>query len=119
MTVAVKIRPPQRWVTAAANSGRPDGRRRSYRVNAAAPAKTTGVRQKAGKKTGLRTEAFIARMAWMATRGSASSRPYMVEQTQAKKQPEMVPASAVPAQAQAIPGVIGRCRELASLIGTF
>ena len=47
------------------------------------PPRTTGVPKKAGANTALRTEAFMACMASMATRGSASSRPHMVEQTQA------------------------------------
>lgn len=56
---------------------------RSPQASSAAPKSAIGVRKKAGKNTGLRTDAFIACMASIATCGSAASRPHIVEHTQA------------------------------------
>ncbi|MFN3601905.1 MAG: hypothetical protein ACK4UY_11010 [Dietzia sp.] len=49
----------------------------------AARASATGVRKKAGKNTALRTDPFIACIASIAMRGSASSSPHIVEHTHA------------------------------------
>lgn len=53
--------------------------------------KMTGVRKKAGKNTKFRTEAFMACIDVIATRGSVASSPHIVEQTHAKKKPKIAP----------------------------
>ena len=65
---------------------------------------STGVPKNAGAKTQLRTLAFMACMAAMATFGSAASNPHMVEQTQAKKKPNIAPANRSDRRASGLTG---------------
>ena len=75
--------PPRRETTAAARNGGAAALPAARRASAPASAGAGAVPKKAGARTALRTEAFIACIAAIATRGSAASSPHIVEHTQA------------------------------------